>query len=199
MKLTDGIPIFAISLIASAISNGISPTPAVAAGTTQFICGRSRGSPATIAQTPRGSVPVILWQSQHFSGAGYTPQTRCQMVTARFQKHYQDGTLRYITTGMVNRQPVVCVALSEKGSCLSILFTLKPGTDPNQVLLQVLNVRDKGSTPLNESTSPIESTSAMRVSIDMEEFLKTTPVEATDSSTPNQSTTPEVSRPFAPW
>ena len=46
-------------------------------GQTSFYCGRHNGYPTTMF----GSNPFISWQSDYFSGSGYTPQRRCEIVS----------------------------------------------------------------------------------------------------------------------
>ena len=149
-------------------------SPASAEKTT-FVCSVSNGLPATVAQTSRGNVAVIRWNSDYFSGSGWTDQRRCQEVSKKFQNYYQSGALNYLTTGIMKGQPVVCVADLEGSGCSKLLFTLKPESNvtPAQKLQQLLAVRVRASGPLNES-SP-------RVYIDMKEFLKMAPVESVTS------------------
>ena len=137
--------------------------------TRAFVCGRSNGAPATIAQTDLGQIPVIRWTSDRFRDAGYTPERRCLEVSARFQQYFYNRQLNYLTTGIMSNQQVVCVADREGGDCTGLLFTLKRGSDPSQVLKSLLAVRVRASGPLNESTS--------RVYIDMSEYLKQASVE----------------------
>jgi hypothetical protein len=130
-----------------------------------FVCGKSKGAPATIAQTNRGDIPVIIWSSQRFLEAGYSPEKRCQQVSARFQQFFRNKKLDYLTTGMLNNQQVICVADRKGGNCTGLLFTLKPGSNPNQVLSSLLAVRSRASSvPLNESSS--------RIYINLSEYLQ---------------------------
>ncbi len=137
--------------------------------TRAFACSTSNAVPTTIAQTNQGNVPVIRWTSDRFRDAGYSPERRCEEVSARFQQYFRNGKLNYLTTGIMNNQQVVCVADRIGGDCTGLLFTLKRGSDPSQVLKNLLDVRVRASGPLNESTS--------RVYIDMSEYLKQASVE----------------------
>jgi len=141
-----------------------SPTRGQNSGTA-FVCSNWQGSPATVAQTAQGdTVPVILWNSDYFGKAGFDPQTRCELVSQRFQQYYNNGTLNYLTTGRMNRMPVVCVAQKEGGPCSGLLFTLKPESNPSDTLQRLLAVRVRAQGPLNETNA--------RVYIDMEEYLE---------------------------
>lgn len=136
----------------------------VAAETIRFVCENHRGIPTTVAKTPTENVPIIRWVSDHFAGSGYTPEVRCTEVSRRFQSHYDSGMLKQLTTGRMNSQSVVCVTTIDQGPCQGLLFTLKPESNPNQTLLDLMAVRVSQSTVLNETTG--------RVYIDFESYLQ---------------------------
>jgi hypothetical protein len=129
-----------------------------------FFCDQRHGSPTTAVRTPGGVMPVIRWVSHYFLPSGYNPQTRCQDVSARFQTYYNNGMLNYITTGIVNRQPVVCVTDSTGGPCQGVLFTLKPHQNASKVIEKLFDIRAGASGPLYESSS--------RVYFDMNQYLQ---------------------------
>ncbi|MGB8697929.1 MAG: COP23 domain-containing protein [Thermosynechococcaceae cyanobacterium] len=185
MKVRTVASMSTLSLIASMSLMGvIAQQPAQASGA-KFMCGTSQGYPATVALTSRGPVPVIRWSSSYFNTSGYSPQFRCNAVSAKFQQYYQNGMLNYLTTGWSNRQPVVCVAAQKGGSCAGVLFTLKPGSNPWLTLTRLMDVRVRASTPLNESTAtPVNVTDGEY--LDMKAFLDSAPTEV---STPSQSST----------
>ncbi|RMG15067.1 MAG: hypothetical protein D6728_01495 [Cyanobacteria bacterium J055] len=121
-----------------------------------FFCGSNDyGTPTTYVNSGGQSLPLISWVSHYFSGSGYDPVTRCEQVTERFNRFYQDGRLNFITTGFVNRQPVVCVSSHIGGPCTVVLFTLKPGEDAAQAIQQLFDVRVGADGPLYESGSRV--------------------------------------------
>lgn len=134
----------------------------------RFSCLSRNGTPATVALTKRGPVPVINWTSTLGDGV-YTPQVRCDIVSKKFQQFYEDGTLNFLTTGRKNGYPVVCVALYKGGACTNDLFTLKPGSNPGRTLRQLMAVRTGSTGPLNES--------AAREYIDVKDLLETGAVD----------------------
>ncbi|MEG4841045.1 COP23 domain-containing protein [Microcoleus sp. B9-D4] len=170
---------FATTIVAS------SPT---AAQTTGFVCSKSGGQPATILQRPEGgNVTVIKWVSNSFSDSGFDAERRCELVSGRFQQYHKAGMLKYLTTGVINRQPVVCVAHTKGGDCArdlpnnGLLFTIKPGSDARDTLKRLLNLRDRASTnSLNESapSSRVDLEMNDRLYIDMGEYLKNPPAES---------------------
>jgi hypothetical protein len=144
-------------------------------GRTTFVCSPdSAGVPTTYAQTPRGAVPVIKWVSDHFSDSGYSPQTRCQIVTSRFNTLQSSGRLNYLSTSVQNSQPVIC-ALSQRGDNCNLLYTLKPGQDPNIVLERLQAVRRGAAGPLLESSDDTDTPDDG--TIDFNQYLNTAPVE----------------------
>ena len=118
-------------------------------------CMNADGTPATVVQTKSGKqVPIIYWRSQTFSGSVWTPERRCQEVSARFQSYHSSGTLEYITTGRMNGLPVICVAKTDGGACAGLLYTLKPGQNATATLKKLFDVRTKpGAAPLEETTA----------------------------------------------
>jgi hypothetical protein len=139
----------------------------------KFYCGQSKNVPATMAKTSRGAVPVIRWVST--LGGTYTPENRCKIVSEKFQTFYNDGTLNYLTTGIVNQLPVICAAQRENGPCTGVLFTLKPNSDPGRTLQRLLSIRDRAPGAVLNESSP-------QIYVNMKDFLNTAPTEADQPS-----------------
>ena len=161
------------------------PNPVQSTG---FFCGKSGGQPATIATRAEGNLPIIKWVSNSFSDSGFDAQRRCEQVSERFQQYHKTGKLKYLTTGIINRQAVICVATSRGGDCArelpnnGLLFTVKPGTDPRDTLKRLENLRAKASSTssLNESapSNRVEVENGDRLYIDMGEYLNSQPAES---------------------
>ncbi len=191
-----------ISLITgSAIALTTASSPTSAQTTNSFFCGKNAGQPATIVQTSKGNFTLIKWVSNNFSESGFDAQRRCEVVSTRFQQYQQAGKLKYLTTGIINRQPVVCVAHTKGGDCArdlpnnGLLFTIKPGSDARDALKRLLNLRDRasGSNSLNESapSNRVDVENGDRLYIDMGEYLNTQSAESAspqpvESDTTNQ-------------
>lgn len=136
------------------------------AGANSFFCGMSGSIPTTKARLSSGkNIDVIRWTSDTFEEAGWSAQRRCEQVSSRFEQLRLDGKLKYLTTGRINGQPVICSTSSKGGSCDGLLYTLKPNQDPVATLQNLLNVRSRASGPLNETTE--------RIYIEIDEVLKT--------------------------
>lgn len=148
--------------------------PSAAASASRFVCGSSGGAPATQAITRDGkTVTVIRWTSSVFDSAGWSQERRCQEVSSRFEDLRRSGRLRYLTTGRINGQPVICTTPSNGGACDGLLYTLKPGQDPTATLRTLLDIRVKARGPLNE-TNP-------RLYVSMDEILNSSQANAADS------------------
>ncbi|NMF65713.1 hypothetical protein DP113_14465 [Brasilonema octagenarum UFV-E1] len=107
---------------------------AVSSGGAKFFCGMNEGMLATLVRTSQGNIPMIRW----ISGNDSEKTARCKDVSARFQRTYENGTLNYLRTGTIKGQPVICAAASKEdiSPCTdsTVLFILKPGTNPQQIL-----------------------------------------------------------------
>jgi hypothetical protein len=142
-----------------------------------YYCAQLNGIWNTFVNTPRGRITLINWVRNH--SEDWTPQRRCLEVSKRFQKFLEDGTLKYIRTGTVNRQPVICVANDRGGACpdRNVLVTFKPGTDPEEVLIQLVDFRRSVSGQtivLSENDSGFYADGEFYV--DLAKFLDTVPV-----------------------
>lgn len=156
-----------------------------ASNTRGFVCGSSGGTPSTNAiKTDGKQVPVIRWTSNVFDSAGWSPERRCQEVSARFDQYFKEGRLTYLTTGRVNGVPVICTAQSRGGACDGLLYTLKPGQNATATLQNLLEIRVKARGPLNETSS--------RLYISLDELMNTAQANA-DGGANVQRQTPKPS------
>ena len=169
------------NLVVAAVFTGIAVSgtlliPAQAGSSAQgFVCGSTQGAPSTNAvKSDGGQVPVIRWTSSTFTSAGWSPQRRCEEVSQRFDTYLKQGRLTYITTGRMNRLPVICTAASDGGACDGLLYTLKPGQNATATLLSLLEIRVKARGPLNETTS--------RLYVSLDQLMSTAEANVTGGS-----------------
>jgi Circadian oscillating protein COP23 len=146
----------------------------------KFICSQSfdkqtnRRLPTTFAWTTRGKIAVVRWESQQFPG--YPPERRCQEVSPRFQRAFDDGSLKVLRNGNLQGKPVICAVKKETETCSTsnILMTLRP-TDNSFAMLN--NLKDIFS---GRQVGPIRHSSGDRQAafeVDIDQFLRTAPVE----------------------
>lgn len=131
-----------------------------------FVCGSADGAPATNAVTSGGRhIPIIRWTSSIFNDAGWNQQRRCKEVSSRFDTFLKKGQLDYITTGRINGLPVICTTDRKGGSCIGLLYTLKPYQNADATLKELLDIRVKARGPLNETNA--------RLYVSLDELLST--------------------------
>ena len=118
-----------------------------------YQCVNYENKPTTIVDTARGRIKLIVWESQYFANSGWSPQKRCEAVSARFQKFSDDRSLKYVSTGIMNRKyKVICVSRPRPGrgyACNDdgLLITLQPNDNPSAVLKNLfVNASKLGGT-----------------------------------------------------
>jgi hypothetical protein len=192
MKPFDLTSILSLSAI-TCVTTLMSSKPALSQPTT-FTCGTNEGSPATIVKTAQhGDVTIITWDSGFFQNSGFDNQTRCDMVSQKFQSLYDQGNLKYFTAGSANKQPIICAVPSMDSPCNSDsqLFTLKPDSNAEETLQKLFGVRRGASSEgLNENENPNASE---RTYLDFEAFLqdKADQTNSQKTSTQEQPATTE--------
>lgn len=141
------------------------------AGNNSFFCGTLNRQPVTLARTPRGNIPMVRWVSNNYFPPPWTAERRCQEVAKRFQRNYDNGTLKYINTGTLNGESVVCAALNKDDVCTNktLLFTLKRGSDADATLQRLMDRRGLASGYVLSETGP--------GSVDVDRYLEGAPVE----------------------
>ncbi len=125
---------------------------------TQFSCvPDGNGNVATVGQRPGGEpIPVIMWtsDSSKYFGKNVTPQSRCQIVTERFNQAVinSGGSLKdvVLTSGTVGAKTVICVLSIKDTGCDggNTLFTLNPknAQRPEEILTQITRISREGSS-----------------------------------------------------
>lgn len=149
-------------------------------GDIQFTCGQNYDRDSqqyiftTFAWNSEHKKPIISWNNETFSNAGFDPQKRCEAVSPRFQEAYANRTLKFLTHGTMNGQSVICSSSQVGGECQTLLLTLLPEDDPLQTLEQLSDIfLGYASSPLQQSSEdPIQEVGdRIYVEVDIEEFL----------------------------
>lgn len=171
--LTWGARAFGVGVVTTFVTVTILNQPSYA-GHATFRCDTSqykgKAVPTTFVSTQDGKqVPLIYWISDYFRGV--TPQQRCQQVSYRFQRSYDNGTLRYIKTGILKKEPVVCATAEKNAACTNknLLFTLKRGSNPDATARQLFDRRALAAG--NATNQSRGDTSNDPVNIDVDAFL----------------------------
>lgn len=141
-------------LVASAIALGATATinqPSQAESRRGFYCDTSGNKPVTVYTNPRGvSEPWIRWTSNYFKNAGYDPLTRCEDVSGRLETYRRNRELRFVTTGEMNGQNVICTASEFNGGCEELILTLKPDENPVRALTNLFAWRSESTSFASE-------------------------------------------------
>ncbi|MDZ7965261.1 MAG: COP23 domain-containing protein [Nostoc sp. DedSLP03] len=136
-----------ISALALAVATTTSNQPSYA-GNNKFFCTQQGNTPVTKVRTSRGPETFIRWVFNDFKK--FPASERCQIVSQRFQRYYDNGPLFIKSEFNFNNYPVLCIANRRGVPCTAdnVLVTLKPGSDPGVVLKQILDFRrgTKGET-----------------------------------------------------
>ena len=154
-----------------------SPAKAQTQTNNTYYCAELNGGWNTFVNTPRGRINLINWENEF--GEEWTPQKRCAAVSQRFQKFLDDGNLKFIRTGNINQQPVLCVANVRGGLCPedNVLITLKQGVDPEGILVRLVDFRRSVSgQTLTLSSDDAGFYSDGEFYVDMDKFLESVPV-----------------------
>ncbi|QLE56227.1 COP23 domain-containing protein [Nostoc sp. TCL26-01] len=161
-----------------------------AARENKFFCKQENGVPVTKVRTSRGNETFIRWVVKDFKK--FPPAQRCRIVSARFQRFYDNGSLFITSRDNFNNHPVLCITNRKGASCTAdnILVTLKPGTDTGRVLQQILDFRrGVGESVINLSGCQAFSYEQGEVYLDVKRLVDTN--ECT-SSTPSTNQTKPV-------
>jgi hypothetical protein len=142
-----------------------------------YYCAQLNGTWGTHVNTPRGRVTLINWVNS-FNDV-WTAQKRCSEVSVRFQKFLADGSLKFIRTGRINHQPVICVANNKGGSCpdKNVLITLEPGANPEEVLIKLIDFRRSVAGSTIVLSDDVAFYNNREFYVDINKFLDRVPVE----------------------
>jgi hypothetical protein len=111
-----------------------------------FLCKKVNNRWTTIANSSLrqgDDIPFIVYKSNYFRNAGYDNQKRCQMVSRRLNELFHNGQLDYVTSGIVNRQPVICGVRSNSETCAryNVILTLKEREDANDIIKHLFDLK----------------------------------------------------------
>ncbi len=129
-----------------------------------FLCRNVKDSasgekiPTTVAWIPerQAYVQIVGWKSDYFKESGWDGARRCQTVTPKFQKFYDEGNLKYLTAGDVkDEEQAICAIRNPGEQCneTNQLFTIKPHEYSDVVLERLMGVlKGKYNQPFYQSS-----------------------------------------------
>ena len=115
---------------------------------TRFTCELVNGE-YTVMYSPESQPnEKYPWAIPSELGGGWTPEKRCDTITARFESYRQDGLLE-LSTGVENSYDTICVTTQLDPTDCRIVLTVPPGQDPQltrDLIFDNLLVADDGGT-----------------------------------------------------
>jgi hypothetical protein len=153
-KLTSAVALTALTFTLSAPPASSQNIPNQVSFVCRSIASRSGGLrtvPATVAFIPelRQHRRIIAWESDSFPNTQWTPRKRCEEISKKFQEFYNQGQLGYMTHGRIRGSGVICAPkFGETCNSKNQLFTVKPGSDPEKVLAELIEVARGQSAPV---------------------------------------------------
>lgn len=139
--------------------NAIAQTPTKV----RFYCGQTfdpssdRIVPTTLVATSSRQEPIGLIQWKSKLSGRYTPQSRCNTVSSKFQQAWEAKQLNYLAAGVAKKSGlgIICGMKDRSTPCneSSMLFTLVNGADASEIIEGIGNIRSgTGSNPISQST-----------------------------------------------
>jgi hypothetical protein len=124
------------SIVATTVLTVLNAKSSLAA-TDRYYCAVRGGLPYTFTRTSRGNIPIIKWEATSKLSA----KERCKIVSKRFQGFSDNGTLRYLSTGIVNRQSAICAVVNKGDQCntKNLLITLT-ATDRHEAARRLFDI-----------------------------------------------------------
>ena len=125
-----------------------SPSEAIRDADTRFTCERVDGEYTVMYYPESQPNQAYPWAIPSELGGGWTPQKRCDAITARFESYRQDGLLE-LTTGEENGYDTICVTTQVDPTDCRLVLTVPPGQDPQltrDLIFDNLLVADDGGS-----------------------------------------------------
>jgi Circadian oscillating protein COP23 len=129
----------------------------------RFYCGQTFDPssdeivPTTLVASSSKREPIALIQWKLKLSGKYTPQVRCNMVSANFQQAWAAKRLNYLTAGVDKKSGlgIICGTKDRSTACnkSSMLFTLSNGADASETIDRIKEIKaGTGSNPVPQSS-----------------------------------------------
>ncbi|MBD2136740.1 hypothetical protein H6F32_03845 [Anabaena sp. FACHB-1237] len=138
LKLTQ---VFMVATL-TALSNIVTISKPTYGQSTTFYCDRRGGEFFTFMRTEdRRKYKVMQFALTDFPPPYNNIKSRCEEVSSRFQRSYDNGTLNKIVVGRLNNQPVICATKEIGTPCdhNNLLFTLTTQSQAKDISKRLFN------------------------------------------------------------
>ncbi|MCC0178731.1 COP23 domain-containing protein [Waterburya agarophytonicola K14] len=127
------------------ISAILALSPTAKASSDKYHCRQVNNTYGIYSRVIRGDMKIMDFTRD--VPQDWTIESRCQEVANRFQRYYDNETLRYIGSGYVNNEPVLCAVVSQNDDCSSdnILVTLPPKKVPHEEARKLMDTQGLAS------------------------------------------------------
>ena len=148
----------------------------IQASSNKYSCREIDGTYGVYSRTERGYMRLLNFTRD--VSANWSVAQRCEEVARRFQRFSDNGLLKFIGSGYVNNEPVLC-AVAEKGqlcNATNLLVTLPPRTNPIEAARKFMDTRGlaRGSViDVNGKEGKLESYIGGNTYYDIEVLEKT--------------------------
>ncbi|ELS00404.1 hypothetical protein Xen7305DRAFT_00001050 [Xenococcus sp. PCC 7305] len=111
------------------------------ASSDKYSCREVDGVHGIYSRTVRGYMRLLNFKRD--INPDWSIENRCEAVSKRFQRFSDNDILKFIGSGYVNQEPVLC-AVAEKGqlcNATNVLVTLPPQSDPIEAARKLMDTR----------------------------------------------------------
>ena len=127
------------------ISAILSLSPTAKASSEKYHCQEINNTYGVYSRVIRGDMKIMDFTRDITQE--WTIASRCEEVANRFQRYYDNETLRYIGSGHVNNEPVLCAVVAKGDECSvdNLLVTLPPDKVPYEEARKLMDTRGLGN------------------------------------------------------
>jgi hypothetical protein len=139
---------------------------------TTFFCERKGGEFFTFMSSDDGrKYQVMKFASTDFLPPYKNIKRRCEEVSSRFQRSYDNGTLKKIIVGTVNNQPVICAGKEVYTVCdrNNLLLTLTTRSKAKDISNRLFN------TAALENSKVVTASGSDDIKFDFDRYLENLP------------------------
>ncbi|MDB9437733.1 COP23 domain-containing protein [Dolichospermum lemmermannii CS-548] len=171
-RLTKNL-ILAVVTVLSGVVTTNQPSYSYTTGT-RFSCERKGDEYFTFLRTEDSK----KYQVMKFASTDFPPpynkiRNRCEEISSRFQRSYDNGTLKKIIVGRLNNQSVVCAVKYNYDVCdrSNLLFTLTNKAKGKDIANRLFNIAEK------DSRKVLTANGSDNIMIDFDRYLESLPRE----------------------
>ena len=116
-------------------------SPPIQASSDKYSCQEVDGIYGIYSRTERGDMRLLNFKQD--VSQDWSVVKRCDEIARRFQRFSDNGILKFIGSGYVNQQPVLCAVIAKGQLCNSenVIVTLLSQNDPIEAARKLMDTR----------------------------------------------------------